>query len=1138
MDSWFAGTAERPPGRHSQLFVHAADTGSTSNTPLLSSQSSIWTTHTIMYLQAVAVPLAFWFKPVCVCLALSWLCFRAYHVLHKPLEELASLLGFDIPLTPSVALADIKADGAIIHWSLPEKQKQKTSFKYEIHLNGALIDTVPAHESAVTISGLQTASFYIVRVALVSHLEFSSKSAPVRFRTKPASSADFFHHTSDGHETDHDGTQEPLLRVKSYRGLKDVTPASADDTTIPGLTREGSSVMGRGRSNTGRRVSPALIHDSEVKDNAGTVEGAGTVQQLTETLDTLRREQEEADRSAKEEEDEEIRLKEELIRERDELRAEVAEKEKASRNLKREVNIMERQNTAAQNDRTKAERMLQQKIQERQKLGEDTLRWAKEIEEFKLDAEKIKQEQVDTALKAEQDKVELRQQIADKMATIKTLEDDIKETTTEIRKVERSGKSPSPNGAEQHMSLVEQLQHDAEEDRQWKVRTYELQSQYTMAVQRLDQAQRFYYSNLQYLESMREKRRQDEAAVPSRELTSPSNGSERLPSRRDSQKSRRGNSGHNANESPRANPFAPAQSAFGNGSTTFTSAPLFAFNAITGNAGLEIPEDDRDRLTGGALMSPGAGEGLLPADLFTSEDKAINVLPLPGLGALPGLLPGLGQQMNHEPADQGPASPISINSRPASTFASPQASQQNLHHHLNSPEALIDSDRRSVRSNRSGRAPSGTNTGSRFSAMFGIRARAKNSSLDSPMSGVPLGKTHSHSMPRQDQGLPGLDSATRKRNSSLSGTMLDDEAPVDGSPDAQAQVRKRPFNLNPFNRDKTTDGWPSSFSPFGRKPTSPRPGSTHSGELPRPSFDSSRWGVDAWPSTDSGNGARASPLSLGGWNAPVNSSRTFLSRQPSRSTSVQYGGSGPPANILEDEADVLDPDLEPHLAPIGTKPADMDAADKQADNKLNPAAKDFKSFFSIGRNKNKAEGSSSRTSTPQATGKDSVDDESPPQSRKSRDARSLLTLESSNAESRRPSNELVLSPTYSNSEVAYSPQVGTGSLGKESFMQKITRKSSSSKFSLPTFKREKSRFDRDASVGSPSAPPVEDEEDAMSASVGSLKERESSEKSRANARSWSNVLKIGKKRAGGETPSISELSTASETTGDDGNDDT
>lgn len=1001
----------------------------------------------------------------------------------------------------------------------------------------------------MTVSGLRPASFYVVRVALVTNFEFSSKSTSIRFRTKPESTADFFHSLLDGHDTDHDAAQEPLLRIKPYRGLKDIAPASAD-TEATSLVRESSS-LGRRRSTLGKRMlsSNSIEHKHDANNDEPDAE-RDTVQRLTERLDSLRQENEEADRMARDEEEEEQKLKEELVKERDELRAEVADKEKASRNLKREVNIMERQNTASQNDRTKHERLLQQKVQERQKLKEDMVRWAQEIQRMNEEVKELKEQKVSNREHSENEKVVLRRRMTDETAAIKALEEDIKETTAEIKKVDRTGKNASPDGSDGQISLVEQLQHDAEEERQRKMQILELQQQYTATAQRLEQSKRFYAANMQFLEGMRERRRMEEAAAVAaasmavasgnRDLASPVHTQERLPSRRDSQRSRRGTSG-GVSDSPRVTTFTP-HPVFGGGisSSGFSSQPLFAFSngldTITTNDG--IPEEDREKLTAGALMSPGAAEGLLPADLFASDDKAAeNVLPLPGLGSLPGL-PGLGQQpVPHDQSAQGPASPVSISSKPASAFASPQASVQNLHHHLGSPEALVDNDGRSIRSNRSGKINPGNNAGSRFSAMFGIRPRTKQSPLEDSL-GVPLGKTHSHSMPRQDKRLPGLDEVTRKRNSSLSGSAFanftdEDDSAAKNTSESPIQPRKKPFTLNPFGKDKSIDGWPSPFSPFGRRPVSPRPDSTHSSELPRPSFDSTRWGVDTWPSNDSGSGARASPLSLGGWTASVGQTR-HQSRRPS----MQQGHSSHDHIPEDEDSDALDPDVEPQLAPIGTKPSSSKQDDKQVDTKLNPNAKDFKSFLSSMRlrdkEKVKASESASKTSTPGPSAttptiaKDSVDDDSPPRSRRSRDAPSPTPQESSVSGSRRNSSELVLSPSYSNSEAANSPQVGSV---KGSFMQKLTRKSSSGKFSLPTFKREKSKLE----VQSPALPPFEDDEDAMSASVGSLREpRESSEKGRGSSRNWSNVLKIGKKKGGGETPSVSELSTASETTGDDG----
>ncbi|KAM0721518.1 hypothetical protein Q7P37_002443 [Cladosporium fusiforme] len=280
---------------------------------------AVWSSRLMYSAQALAFPLAFWFKPVCVAFALVWLTYRAYQVLNKPLDELASLLGFDIPFTPIIDLAGVKADGAVIHWSLPEKQKHRNTLKYEIHVNGTIIDTVSLHESAVSITGLQPGAFHVVRVALVNSLDFSSKSAPIRFCTKQASSGDFYRLSGDAHDAEHDHVHDALPQVKPFRALKDFTPASPNTIAQP-MTRENSTSGLHKRSITGRRPSPSALgienRQDVTEDSAEAPEGAQLIQQLTEKLNQVRHETDEAERSTKEEEEEESRLKEELIKER------------------------------------------------------------------------------------------------------------------------------------------------------------------------------------------------------------------------------------------------------------------------------------------------------------------------------------------------------------------------------------------------------------------------------------------------------------------------------------------------------------------------------------------------------------------------------------------------------------------------------------------------------------------------------------------------------------------------------------------------------------------------------------------------------------------------------------------------------
>ncbi|EME83545.1 uncharacterized protein MYCFIDRAFT_215349 [Pseudocercospora fijiensis CIRAD86] len=1126
---------------------------------------SIWLSRAVAMAQTFAIPFAFYFKSVVVFIAMSWLFYRAYQVLNKPLEELAGLLGFDIPSCPIIDLAAIKADGAIVHWNLAEKQKHKSTHRFEVHLNGNLIDTLSIHESAATITGLQPGCFYVVRVSLVNNMEFSSKSAPIRFRTKHATTGDFFVAAADGNDPDTDGAQEPVPRVRAYRGLKDITSPPAD--AVP-MTREGSTGLLPKRSVAGRRASPSALdlerHNSTI-DESDAAEGAETITQLTEKLDAIRRETEEIEKQAKEEEEEETQQKEELIKERDELKAEATEKERVSRNLKKELKTLEGQNTHAQNERTKHERILAQKKQEREKLKEDMIRWAEEAEKLKEKLRQARQEKDNCITIAEGEKEALRMQQADEVAAIKALDDEVKEKSTEIKKLERSMKNYSPSGAEPEPNLVQQLQHDAEERREWELHFKSLQQQYALAAQNLDKTRRIHAEQQAYLESLRARRRQEE----SQHFASPPT-TERPLRRGDSQRSRRAQSGPSSSDSPRVSAFALTSAPFASGATS--TAPMFPgnqhinfYNGMTINRPtdeLAMSAEDRDALTAGAPMSPNAAAELLPTDLFGDGDF---IKPLPGLGALPGM-PNLAAPAARLDDSGGlvPASPVSgdSSSRSASVFASPQVSQPNLP--LGSPEAaFVETDGRSIRSVRSNRAPSGGAASSRFSGMFGIQRRAKTASADE---GPALSKANS--MPRQDGGIPGLDSASRKRNSSISGSMLSGTLGDAFDPPPPMPAASRLSRFNPFASRapaQSTGAWPTSFGGFRRRPGSPRPGSTHSNELPRPSFDSTRWGADAWPSADAASGARSSPLAFGaGWNAPSSQqSRMLGSRHPSRRPSAQHGGSGPPDNIMEDEgsepdsdSDILDSSKAAKLGPIGTKPPPgSKKAEKAPANdapKLNPAAKDFKSFFSgmsLTKSKtrdkdNASTVASSASGTPNLPQQEDHEDMSPPNSRKSkdtRDTRSMTTTESSIAESGRNSQEyLARTPSYTNSDAAApSPLLSGTSAGKESFMQKLSRKSSSSKFTLPTFKREKSRLD--TNVAPSPAPAEEDEhenEGSLSASVSSEKfapGRESREHARGSGRNWSNVLKLGIGKRGNETPSLSGMSMTS--AGADGTDD-
>lgn len=64
-----AAVAATPPPRRARLFAEAATVG---EGLYKSFPDGIWAQRVLVTLQTFAVPLAFWFKPICVAIALFW----------------------------------------------------------------------------------------------------------------------------------------------------------------------------------------------------------------------------------------------------------------------------------------------------------------------------------------------------------------------------------------------------------------------------------------------------------------------------------------------------------------------------------------------------------------------------------------------------------------------------------------------------------------------------------------------------------------------------------------------------------------------------------------------------------------------------------------------------------------------------------------------------------------------------------------------------------------------------------------------------------------------------------------------------------------------------------------------------------
>jgi len=507
-----------------------------------------------------------------------------------------------------------------------------------------------------------------------------------------------------------------------------------------------------------------------------------------------------------------------------------------------------------------------------------------------------------------------------------------------------------------------------------------------------------------------------------------------------------------------------------------TSSPTFppssAFFNINNGMTISAPSDqsdgtraDSDISLSNPPMSPHAG-ALLPSDLLGDEESP----DLPGPVTHPRFSGVEQSNAQLENLHHGSPSPVSSGgSRSASIFTSP-------HESLKNPQ---ETDSQSTHMGNAGLSQGEVSNGvqsasRRLSGLFGFhRQRGKTLADGPPLLGT-LKPGQSQSFPRNldDMGPIG----SRRRRLSYTGSWANamslfprsstTNVTADSSSDhlpsrrvAFSNIFSSRFgtsgasSLTKSSADTSdSSGGYNQFSPthdpidpssilgtVRRDSLSSRPSSTFSfdNQLPHPSTDNRHFG---WPSTEQ-TGHRGSPLGFD-WASPAT-----WSRAQSRRPSTQYGSSSHLPLGLSGDLDFLNASFEkqhrPLQAPIGTRPS---SSHRPATPKLNPAAPSFKTLFGKKSEKEKEKEKEGEKEKEKDKGKDkepdtsqprdttsNVDDGSPAESRRSKDSRSVSTSAAESYESleRTPSG---------------APSENTNS--KESFIQKITRKGSSSKFNL------------------------------------------------------------------------------------------
>ena len=871
---------------------------------------------------------------------------------------------------------------------------------------------------------------------------------------------------------------------------------------------------------SGRRNSPATSGGEQLNNGQTTQtegsdeeESPGTILRLTERLDFLRNEVQRTDRETNEEEQESKRYLAELTKERDGLKQILKEKEEASSELRRHGNHLDKLNRTAQSKKAAKEKQLQQKKADRQKLRDDSARWGRETVEMKRDTEDMEREKADVIAAKNKEVADIRKVIAEDVTAIKSLEEEIRIIGVQIKSMEKDRRELCDEGSEEH----ERSRSERENDQEWEARAQALQAQlgsFWQAVQHAELEKQQAEEHLNWWLTKRARNPEQFAPIPSLELVS---SIQRSRSRR----SRQTNSRASTMSSPAAS-YQSGPVSFHNGaaiSSPFAAAsPFFNMsNGMTVPSGPErtgLSQNEAEMLIGGGPMSP-AANSLLPSNLFRDDDL-IGQRFTETAGQEPSRVtnpdPLLGHVLSNSDASaHGPHTPVSTGSRAGSLFSSPHDSLHNLHGYQTRSDPFVEGENHltnptSAPFQSAVAADSNPLVTSRLANLFSStfnRQRVKSSTQEPPLLGT-LKQGQSQSFPRdleQDHLDP---SGSRRRRGShgnwanpMAGLLNRNAANPEDSGLITARTGSgRRSRLNMFG--SKFDGLESTT--FADQPSSSRPSSTYSYDqaLPRPSSDSQRLG---WAVPDS-LPTRSSPLGVN-WSTGSGP----WSRAPSRRPSVQHGST----SNLSIGSTPLDPEgyagtfskQSSEQAPIGTRPR---SSQRPVTPRLNPAAPSFKTLFTRGDAKKtmKSEKSGSRN-TERFKDKDYekmeteeinfILDSSPQNPRLSRDAQSITT-----ATSTADSHE-----SFDRSTSGTPSEAVTPSGPKETLMQKITRKSSSSKFNVPWGKK------RDL----PSTPGEIDElatnEELLGKGVEGVVSTSQQDKSSRSSISWPNIRRKSRK---------------------------
>jgi hypothetical protein len=362
-------------------------------------------------------------------------------------------------------------------------------------------------DTSIQVTGLKPGHYYNIRVIASNAANFSSLGPLIRLRTAPTESVrtNGAPITSDvaGNIGADEGEPASIRAAPSH-----FEPPSNAVTHYP--IREPS--MGQNparRIASGRRNSPATSGNDQgtrYLNRAGSSdedESEETIRRLTEILDSLRREQQDIDKSISEEEQESRRSMVELVKERDRLRQVLKEKEEASSELRKHGNYLDKLNRTAQSKKAAKEKILHQKKAERQKIKDDIARWDREINEMQRDAKEMAKEKARVIVSKDNEVAEIRKGIAEDQVLIKSLEEDIRVKGIQIKAMEKEREMPGNDEDEDE----ENARAEREKDETWEAKAQASQAHLSTLWHTLQQVSSAFYQGATSIDSLQLDRR-------------------------------------------------------------------------------------------------------------------------------------------------------------------------------------------------------------------------------------------------------------------------------------------------------------------------------------------------------------------------------------------------------------------------------------------------------------------------------------------------------------------------------------------------------------------------------------------------------------------------------------------------------